>query len=517
MIKLLENAGLVVFQHVESFFNRLFGEHCNPWYYLGALSFFFFWIVTASGLYLFIFFDTSIDGAYESMQAVTLEQWYAGGVMRSLHRYASDAMAVTVTLHLLREFCLGRFRGVRWFSWVSGVPLLWLMFASAIGGYWLVWDQFAQYIAEVTTEWFGWLPFIGNTLPRNFLSVQTLSDRLFSLLVFMHIALPLFLLLGMFIHIKRVKLAKTNPPIAMVSRTLTALLILSLLKPAVSMAKADLSISPTTIDLDWIYMNVYPLLQNWGYGAGWALLIGLSSLLVLLPWLSPESKVALRVAEVNPDNCNGCGWCFQDCPFEAITMVEHEYKTDHKQALVNNDLCTACGICAGACPSATPFRHIDELVSGIEIPDFSIDHLRRETDKCLAKLTGKQGLIVFGCDHAADIKPLANEQTAVISLPCIGLLPPSFADYVSRQSEIDGVLVSGCSGEDCFFRKGSEWTEQRFHNERMPHLRTRAGRQKVKLFWAGFREQKRLDQAVHEYRAELKEAQEQQTIGARHV
>ena len=67
---------------MESAFNQIFGERWNPWYQLGALSFYFFWIVTVTGLYLFIFFDTSISGAFESMEALTNNQWIAGGIMR---------------------------------------------------------------------------------------------------------------------------------------------------------------------------------------------------------------------------------------------------------------------------------------------------------------------------------------------------------------------------------------------------------------------------------------------------
>lgn len=503
MIRRLESAVLEILQPIEHVFNKFFSDQWNPWYQLGALSFYFFWIIVGTGLYLFIFFDTSISGAFESMEYITNVQWYAGGVLRSLHRYASDAMVVTVTLHIFREFGMGRFRGARWFSWFSGVPLLWLLFASAIGGYWLVWDQFAQYIAQTTTEWFGWLPFIGNSLARNFVSDATLSDRFFSLLVFMHVAIPLFLLMGMFIHIKRIKLAKSNPPKSLAKGVLLALIVLSLIKPAISMDKADLSIMVNDISMDWFYMNFYPLLDSWGAGLVWTLIVGITGVLAVLPWISPEKETALRVAEVDPDNCNGCSWCFQDCPYEAITMVDHDYKKGHKQAQVDPDLCTACGICAGSCPSATPFRHVDELISGIEIPDFSIDHLREKTNKKLANLSGEQRLVIFGCDHSLDINILEDEQTAVISLPCAGLLPPSFADYISRQKEIDGVLVSGCSGGDCFFRKGSEWTEQRFAGQRMPHLRTKAGAEKVRLFWAGPRETKELQSAADQYRSDL--------------
>ena len=144
---MIRNAGKYLFNQAEKAFSGVFPGELNPLYHLGTLSFFLFWIVAGTGLYIFVFFETSIAGAYDSVEYLSVEQWYLGGVMRSLHRYASAAMSLTVTLHLLREFVMGRYQGVRFFSWISGVPLLWLLFASAIGGYWLVWDQLAQYIA----------------------------------------------------------------------------------------------------------------------------------------------------------------------------------------------------------------------------------------------------------------------------------------------------------------------------------------------------------------------------------
>ena len=36
----------------------------NPLNYLGALTIYFFWIVLVSGIWLFIFFETSVVGAY---------------------------------------------------------------------------------------------------------------------------------------------------------------------------------------------------------------------------------------------------------------------------------------------------------------------------------------------------------------------------------------------------------------------------------------------------------------------
>ena len=116
-------------------FDAFFGAAANPWRHLGALGFLFLWIVVVSGIYVYIMFDTSVAGAYESIESLSREQPLFGGLLRSLHRYASDAFLIVTLLHLAREFLLGRYRGFRAFSWLTGVPLLWLTYAAGIGGF----------------------------------------------------------------------------------------------------------------------------------------------------------------------------------------------------------------------------------------------------------------------------------------------------------------------------------------------------------------------------------------------
>ena len=142
----------------EGILNNIFGNDLNPFYYLGALGFYFFWVIAVSGAYLYAFYRTGIELSYPSVEYLTNEQWYFGGIMRSLHRYAADALVVVMVLHMLREFVLGRFRGARWFAWITGVLLIWLIYASGINGYWMVWDKLAQYSTVATMEWFDWLP-----------------------------------------------------------------------------------------------------------------------------------------------------------------------------------------------------------------------------------------------------------------------------------------------------------------------------------------------------------------------
>ncbi|MDH5394744.1 MAG: cytochrome b N-terminal domain-containing protein, partial [Gammaproteobacteria bacterium] len=172
------------FLAMEAWFNVAFGSELNPLYNIGRLAFFFFWIVLISGLYIFIFFDTSLTGAYASVEYMTHEQWYVGGVMRSLHRYASDAAVITILLHMFREFALGRFNGFRWFSWVTGVPTLWIVITLGITGYWLVWDELGLYVASLSAQLIDALPLISGSMSRNFVGNQ-MSDRFFTLMAFL--------------------------------------------------------------------------------------------------------------------------------------------------------------------------------------------------------------------------------------------------------------------------------------------------------------------------------------------
>jgi coenzyme F420-reducing hydrogenase delta subunit/NAD-dependent dihydropyrimidine dehydrogenase PreA subunit len=209
------------------------------------------------------------------------------------------------------------------------------------------------------------------------------------------------------------------------------------------------------------------------------------------------------VAVVNPADCNGCGWCLADCPYEAVSMKEHDYKKGHQQSVVDPDLCISCGICAGACPSSSPFRHVDELTTGISVPGFHIKELLSLTEHKLHALRGSTRIMVYGCDHGSQIEAMNTEDTACISMPCSALVPPAFIDYVLRKDLAEGVMISGCCEGDCHYRLGNNWMDQRFSAERMPILRTRVPREKVRLRWLGAQGTAQLAQEIETFRDEL--------------
>lgn len=488
--------GLSAWHAAERLLDRAFGSAHNPLRHLGAVGFFAFWLLAASGVVLYIVLDTSLAGAWRSIHDLADAPFALGVLLRGVHRYAADLMVLAMFAHLLREWLHRHERGVRRYAWLTGVPLVGIVFAVAIGGFWLHWDQLGQYSAIATAEWVDALPFVSSAMARNFLA-GGVSDRLFSLFVFVHLGLPLMLVFGLWFHIQRLTRAAVWPPRTLAVGLGLVLAALALALPVASHAPAALDRVPEALRLDWMLLFIHPLTEATSPAWVWALVIGGALLLFALPFLPSRADVLAPAAVVDPANCNGCRRCFADCPYAAITMVPHPNQRIGRQlAAVDADLCVSCGICAGACPSSTPFRSTVQLVTGIDMPQRPIDALRQRLRASLAGARSAQPIVVFGCDHGADVSRLAaTNDVHTFSLLCAGQLPPSFVEYALRDGAAS-VVVAACREGGCEFRFGERWTAERLRGAREPHLRASVERDRVELVYAGRGDEAELARAV---------------------
>ncbi|HSM98974.1 MAG TPA: hydrogenase iron-sulfur subunit, partial [Gallionella sp.] len=300
-----------------------------------------------------------------------------------------------------------------------------------------------------------------------------------------------------------------NPGRGLVLGMLLALLVLALVKPVLSQGPADMGIEPGKLEIDWFYLFIYPLLDVWPAGQVWALVIGVTLLLCALPWLPGRHKQIpkrkqIPVAEVHLKECSGCRLCVADCPYEAVVMrPRSDGMLFKEEAVVVADRCVSCGICVGECPSSNAFRTEAGYVSGIEMPSLPIAALRASMMNGMARLKGDVRILVFGCDMAADIGKLRSESVAVLSLPCIAMLPPSFIEYALHEHHVEGVLITGCREGDCYHRLGVLWTEKRLAAQREPRLRVRAERERIRQCWAASADLKVLESELESFRSSL--------------
>ena len=480
---------------VEGALDRAFGTEANPLRQLGALATFAFWLALGSGAYLYVYFDTSADGALRSVQA--LETHAVNGIVRSLHRYASDAFLALTLAHIGVEWAKGRYRGFRWFSWITGMPLVLLAVATGLVGYWLIGDDIAQFVATGIGEWVGVLPGFGHSVVRNFVTAEAISDRLFSLLIFIHIGIGLLMLLALWVHLARLVRPRTQPQRRLAWGTTVALLALCIAWPALATAPADFARWPAVIAVDWLYYGILPLMDATSPAAAWLAVGAATALLALAPWMTRAARPQPAVVDVA--NCNGCKRCFADCPYGAVVMVPRTDARPYKlQARVLADQCAGCCICVGACPSSTPFRSVTELVTGIDLPQRPLDAVRAALAGGLAaaRTHGVAPIVVFGCDHGASLAGVAAVADVIaLPLPCSAALPPAFIDYAQRHGAHQ-VVVADCGVHACAYRFGARFTRERLAGTRAPRLRSHARGPNIEVVAAAVGEESVLAAAV---------------------
>jgi heterodisulfide reductase subunit A2 len=62
------------------------------------------------------------------------------------------------------------------------------------------------------------------------------------------------------------------------------------------------------------------------------------------------------ISHVVHENCDGCAYCVDPCPYKAITLVEYQVNGETKKRVeVNESICKGCGTCQATCPKNAIF------------------------------------------------------------------------------------------------------------------------------------------------------------------
>lgn len=450
---------------------RALPDPLNPFLQTGAVALTTLFVATLTGVLLLFWYRPSLHLAYDSVAAMASAPWSAG-LLRSLHRYSSDACLFFGLVHALRLFFERRFSGARWVAWVTGIVSLAVLWVLGWTGYWLVWDVRAKYVAVETAKALDALPIFTDPMGRSFLFDEGINSLLFFVVFFFHMLVPLTLAFLLWLHLTRTARARFLTRAPLTIWVLGSLLILSVAYPATSAERAQMTARAETFSMDWWYLFPLALGQRLSGGAIWTFCLVGGALVGAVPW--SLRKRAARSAAVDAARCNGCEQCYQDCPYEAISMIPREDLVRRErypiEALVDPARCVSCGICVASCNSV-----------GTDLPGFRLLDQRQRLASWLegAERYAEQPSVAFVCAQSAGGELEVDPQTGlcaelpgwrVLQGPCAGWVHTMTIERALRRGA-RRVLIVSCPPGSCHFREGPEFLDQRLDGTREPSLR----------------------------------------------
>ena len=480
-----------VLARLDGWADRLYGWKWNPLYQSGALAVACLGVLLVTGLYLIFFYR--IGAPHESMVRIDAQAW-GGRWIRSLHRYAADATVVAVAVHALRMFCQGRSWGPRALAWISGVLLVFLVCVCGWTGYVMVWDAHAQLLATEGARLLDALPLFSDPVSRAFAGPDPPPSAFFFMNLFLHIAIPVGIVMFLWLHVSRVARPVILPPRPLLWTAVGLLVAAAIIVPVTLGPAADVLRIPGDVGLNAFYTFWLPAARAWPAWMLWTLGGLATAAMLAVPFLTrPRESRRPAPSSVSSRLCTSCEQCYVDCPYDAIRMVERSDGREGLVAEVNPASCVSCGICAGSCAPM-----------GVGPPGRTgRDQLARVTE-FIAEIgfgIARPDIVLVACGQSAAGVPVEGG-LARFPVSCAGNLHSSVVEYLVR-SGARGVLVVACPPRDCWSREGPKWLSERLFNEREAELKARVDRRRVRVVHASRHDGPSLRRAIEDFAREL--------------
>lgn len=474
MIRAAERLALRLVRATDAACTRFYGWRYNPLHQSGTVAFGLLLVLIVTGLYLLVFYR--IGAPWASVQRLDADP-FLGRWIRSAHRYASDLMVVAIAAHAVRMFAHARSWGPRALAWISGVVLLLFVFVSGWTGFVLVWDTFGARLAVAGARLFDALPLLSEPLRRIFAGDRPIPSAFFFINLFLHVAIPLGVAAGLWLHVTRLARPALLPPRVLGLTLLGLLIAISIVLPAPLPPEASALEVPRAVPVDLFYAFWLPWAERLPTWVGWLAATGAFIIALAIPRLARRPRTGSFAPSVVDERiCTGCEQCPRDCPWEAITM---QPRTDGRETLVAHVdplRCVSCGICAGSCapmgvgPALRTGRDqlatLRAFAAAQDFPD--------------VPRIGQRVLAVT-CENAAPahLDALRGRGAIVYPVSCTGNLHTSVVELALRSC--GGVIVFSCPPRDCRGREGPKWLEERMYHDREAELQARVDRRRVRL------------------------------------
>ncbi len=84
-------------------------------------------------------------------------------------------------------------------------------------------------------------------------------------------------------------------------------------------------------------------------------------------------ELEANISHVVDENCDGCAYCVDPCPYKAVTLIEYAWQGVVKKTVeVNESICKGCGTCMATCPK-----------KGVYVRGFSLEQIGAQIEAAL--------------------------------------------------------------------------------------------------------------------------------------
>ena len=170
-----------------------------------------FGILLVSGIFLLMYYNPSVDLAFDSVNYLIMTEVGYGWLWRHIHGVGASLVFLIIYIHMFTGIYYGSYKKGRELIWISGMLLFVLFSAEAFSGYMLPWGQMSYWAGMVITNLFagGSLEATGfvEWIRGDYVPAQAFLTRFFMLHVFL---MPLLIIGGIVFHFGTLRIPHVN-------------------------------------------------------------------------------------------------------------------------------------------------------------------------------------------------------------------------------------------------------------------------------------------------------------------
>lgn len=182
---------------------------------MGVILTVLFTILFISGLFLLMYYKPDAALAFDSVNKTIMQEVEYGWLWRHMHGVAASVIFLIIYIHMFTAIYYGSYKRGREMIWISGMLLFVLFSAEAFSGYMLPWGQMSFWAAQVITQLFGGVPFIGDELVIWIRGDYAVADPTLTRFFMLHVCLlPIVIIMVIVFHFYALRIPHVNNEIA---------------------------------------------------------------------------------------------------------------------------------------------------------------------------------------------------------------------------------------------------------------------------------------------------------------